>query len=229
VIPRALADLTQLNDAALFVELARGMRLSLLNALQLWRDARFLARTGRPQSCHIIKFLVEEDAAKFHILLDVARCPREPHERFSRHLTHFSEHLARGLYTEYYGWTTMCLAEARQHIDRERQTHYLDGPNDVDWIFRNEIEARREEAMYVDCIAIRDHFHDEHIWHCPDRRRLGMLMPVVNPNVLRVADALHHAGFTAPEALRIIARNLAQRHTGRADVASGASDEYPDA
>jgi len=59
--------------------------------------------------------------------------------------------------------------------------------------------------MYVDYIAIRDHFHDEHVWHCPDRRRLGMLMPMVNPNVLRVAVALHHAGFTAPEPLRLIA------------------------
>lgn len=99
----------------------------------------------------------------------------------------------------------MSLSDAREHIDRERQALYLDGPSDVDWIFRNDIERRREEAMYVDYVAIRDHFHDEHAWHCPNPRRLTMYVPVFKPNVLRVADALHHTGLTRPDAIRIVA------------------------
>jgi AbiV family abortive infection protein len=206
VVPRALADLAQLNDDDLFFQLARGMRLSLTNALQLWRDAKLLAARRRPQGFQIIKLLAEEEAAKFHILLDATRCPRNPSDRFSRHLKYFSEHLARGLYTEYYQWRPMTLAEARSHIDRERQALYLDGPNDVDWIFRNDIERRREEAMYVDYVAVRDHFHDEHVWHCPNRRLLGMYLYAGAPNVLCVADALHHGGMTSADAVRLVAQ-----------------------
>ena len=195
MVPRALADLAQRGDQELFIELGRGMRLSLANALQLWRDAARLVRARRPQGFQIIKLLVEEEAAKFHILLDVARCPRNPNDRFSRQLRYFSQHLARGLYTQCYQWRPMDLSETKVHVDRERQAQYLDGPNDVDWIFRNDIERRREEAMYVDYVAYRDHFHDEHVWHCPNPRLLRMCFPGVKPHVLRVADALHHVGL----------------------------------
>jgi hypothetical protein len=99
----------------------------------------------------------------------------------------------------------MSLSEVRPHIDRERQALYLDGPNDVDWIFRNDIERRREEVMYVDYVAVRDHFHDEHVWHCPNPRLLRMYLLANTPNVLRVADALHHAGITSTDAVRVVA------------------------
>jgi hypothetical protein len=37
------------------------------------------------------------------------------------------------------------FAEQVSFANRLRRSHYLDGPNDVDWIFRNGIEAEREE------------------------------------------------------------------------------------
>lgn len=203
--PRALADLTQLGDEELFAELARGMRLSLTNALRLWRDAGRLATAGRPQGFRILAFLVEEEAAKFHILLDAARCPRNPQDIFSRQLRYFSQHLARGLYAMCYEWQLMDLAETRHHIDRERQTLYLDGPNDNDWIFRNDIERRREEAMYVDYVAYRDAYRDQHQWHCPNPQLLRMHLPPIRPAILRAADTLHHIGVTGPEAVRAVA------------------------
>lgn len=33
--------------------------------------------------------------------------------------------------------------EVRERIDRPRRSHYLDGPNDVDWIFRNQLFSQR--------------------------------------------------------------------------------------
>jgi hypothetical protein len=70
----------------------------------------------------------------------------------------------------------MDLTEAVTYLARERQALYLDGPEDVDWIFRNAIEQRREEAIYVYYIAIRDYWHDEHQWHCPNPELLGMYL-----------------------------------------------------
>jgi AbiV family abortive infection protein len=205
VIPRAILDLTQLDDDRFFEEVAQGMRLCLRNALQLWRDAKLLSKRRRAQGFQIIKLLVEEEAAKFHILLDAVRCPRSRPDDFSRHLKCFADHLSRGLYTEYYQWTEMPLTEAVTYIDRERRTLYLDGPEGVEWIFRNAIECRREEAIYVDYIA-RDELRAEHDWHCPNPRLLDMYRLVSTPTVLRVAKALHHTGFSRPEAIRIVAQ-----------------------
>ena len=65
MIPRAIGDLAQLNDHDLFGELATGMRLALTNALRLWREALLLSRHRRAQGFQIMRFLVEEEAAKF--------------------------------------------------------------------------------------------------------------------------------------------------------------------
>lgn len=37
-------------------------------------------------------------------------------------------------------------------MEQRRRSHCLDGPNDVDWVFRNGIESACEEAFYVDYI-----------------------------------------------------------------------------
>jgi len=59
--------------------------------------------------------------------------------------------------------------------------------------------------MYVDYVAVRDHLHDEHEWHCPNPRLLRMYLLAFRPSVLRVADALHHVGLTTPDAIHIVA------------------------
>jgi hypothetical protein len=47
------------------------------------------------------------------------------------------------------------LAELQEYVDNHREEFYLDGPNDVDWIFRNEVLEGREGALYVDYVAGR--------------------------------------------------------------------------
>ncbi|MGJ5814847.1 hypothetical protein [Paludibaculum fermentans] len=144
---------------------------------------------------------VEEEAAKFLILMDAVRCPPTPPNIFTRHLGNFNQHLAKGLYSRYYGYVLMSLQEANEHLERDRRTHYLDGPSDVDWIFRNDILREREEAVYVDYVAT----DDGHFWHCPVPERLRIGMWSQPPMVLRMARALRAAGLCRPAALRVIA------------------------
>jgi hypothetical protein len=149
---------------------------------------------------------VEEEAAKFHILLDAVRCPRQPAHLFARQLGYFNQHLAKGLYAEYYNFASPSdLPEIRRYMDRERQTLYLDGLNDVDWVFQNDILRKREESIYVDYVAYADSFRDEHHWHSPDPRLMGLWLLSIRPRVLDVALAIHGAGMTSPAALAKIA------------------------
>jgi hypothetical protein len=64
-------------------------------------------------------------------------------------------------------------------VDRERKEFYLDGPNDVDWIFYNDILRTREETIYVDFVEN----DGQHVWHDPtvlDELRLPLVMPRKN-------------------------------------------------
>jgi len=44
------------------------------------------------------------------------------------------------------------FGELLAYLEHQRASLYLDGPNDVDWIFRNEVLATREETLYVDLV-----------------------------------------------------------------------------
>lgn len=204
--PRAIKDLSQLNDPEFFTEASEGLRLCVENALRLWRDARKLCVSRRPQGFEILRLFVEEEAAKFHILLDAVRCPRQPADRFSRQLGYFNQHLAKGLYAEYYNFASPSdLAEIQRYMERERQALYLDGENDVDWVFRNDILRKREESIYVDYVGYADSFRDEHHWHAPNSKLMGLWLLSNRPRVLDVALAIHGAGMTTERALARIA------------------------
>jgi AbiV family abortive infection protein len=204
--PRAIKDLSQLEDAELFVEIAEGMRLCAANALRLWRDARKLLMANRHQGFSILRIFVEEEAAKFHILLDAVRCPRQPADVFARQLGYFNQHLAKGLYAIYHNmFRPAHLLEIRQYMDSARKTLYLDGPNDVDWVFQNEVLRKREEAIYVDYVDYADNYRRERSWHSPNPRLLAIGRWHPRPKVLDVALALHGIGVSDAAALAVIA------------------------
>jgi hypothetical protein len=164
---------------------------------------RFKLRVSRrPQGFEILRLFVEEEAAKFHILLDAVRCPRQPPDRFARQLGYFNQHLAKGIYAKYYNFASPSdLTEIRRHMDLERQTLYLDGLNDVDWVFQNDILRKREESIYVDYVAYVDSFRDEHHWHSFDPRLMPFWLLSSRPRVLDVALAIHGAEMTTESAL----------------------------
>ena len=200
---RAIKDLSQLPDAELFEEIATGAELCAANARQIQLDSLKLDELNRTAGAKILRLAAEEEAAKVLILIDAVRCPRnEMPNDFARHLQYFNDHLAKGIYARYMCRRPHIFSDVREWVDRERKEYYLDGPNDVDWIFYNEILRSREEAIYVDYVE-NDGTHQ---WHDPRRLDdLGAILPIAwNPS-LSIVSALFAAGLLTAGALRVIA------------------------
>lgn len=182
-----------------------GLRYCVANALNLWRDAWRLNVSRRPQGLGILRSFAEEEAAKFFILLDAIRCPREPRDRFARQLGYFNQHLAKGLYAEYYSMRPADLSEVDRYMQMERQTLYLDGPHGVDWVFRNDILSRREDSIYVDYVAYKDNFRAEHSWQSPNLKLMSLGLHGGKPRVLELALTFRRCGLTSARALERMA------------------------
>jgi AbiV family abortive infection protein len=196
---RAIRDLAQLSDPDFFAEVSEGIEQVLDNAVRIEQDARFLGEHERRNGYRILLGIAEEEAVKVLILLDAVRCPRDPASQFARQLSRFHDHLAKGIYAEACSWRPATFGELVSYIDRERREFYLDGPNDVDWIFRNRILQNREGAIYVDYV----HTDEGHLWLTPSD---NYLMFVHTPAALRLVQALNASGCTTPEGLAMIAR-----------------------
>ena len=90
------------------------------------------------------------------------------------------------------------FGEVLSIVESMRPSLYLDGPNDVDWIYRNQILARREESLYVDYV----HDEDGDRWVTPaayDEMRFGHELPVLDLIV-----AMHRVGLFGRESLAVI-------------------------
>jgi len=197
--PKAIRDLVQLSDKDLFAQISIGYEQVLRNAFRITRDAEPLRKQKRPNGCRILSGMAEEEAAKCLILVDAVRCPRNPPEILSQQLSRFNDHLAKGLYAEACYWKPSDFQEFSSYVDNERREFYLDGPNDIDWIFRNRILSNREETIYVDYVAGDD---GKHSWLTPSEDKF--LLPET-PESLSLAKAFSDAGCATPEALQVIA------------------------
>jgi len=198
---KAIRDLLQLSDPDFLSEVSVGLRHILNSAIRLERDAELLAENGRIRGHRILLGMAEEEAAKFLILLDAVRCPRVPsNKQISRHLGGFYDHVAKGIYAEACYLRPATFGELANWIENSRQKFFLDGPNDVDWIFRNRILQEREEAIYVDYVAT----DEDHLWIRPSEDGFGFAY-IGPPPVVRLAQALSDSGCTSPEALASIA------------------------
>ena len=154
---RAIKDLGQLSDPDFFRAVSEGLSLVIKNATRLHDAAQTLHDAKHAQGTHVLTLLAEEEAAKFLILIDAVRCPLRLAKIRTRQLRYFHNHLARGIYARLVKFhRRVRLAGLERIADSDRESLFLDGPNDVDWIFRNTILARREEAIYVDYVETVD-------------------------------------------------------------------------
>jgi hypothetical protein len=199
---RSIADLTQLSDADFFSEVSTGLGHILKSAIGLEQNAALLANQGHTRGYRILLSMVEEEAAKFLILLDAVRCPRTPPERLSRHLKRIYSHLAKGIYAEACDWKPSTFGELLEYIENERRKFYLDGPSDVDWIFRNRILQEREHKIYVDYVDT----DEGHVWFTPPEDDPDDLWLIYSSSPLQLAQALRDSGCTTPESLEVIAK-----------------------
>ncbi len=196
---RAVAELAQRSDQDFFAEIAEGMRLTTANALGLWRDFMVMHRAGRRQGAEILSAFVEEESAKFFILLDAVRCPRSS-QQFGRQLRYFYDHLAKGIYALHYTYSPADFAEVQRYVASHREEYYLDGPEGFEWIFRNQILEGREANIYVNYVRT-----DEGSGWVSPRRRLIADPWRTQPETLALARTMCRMGFGAPESLAVVA------------------------
>jgi len=203
---KAIKDLDQLNDQDLVVQVSEGLELIYEHIQAIEADVKILAEQNKPCGFNILLSFFKEESAKFLILFDAIRCPRVPPGNFTKQLARFNDHLAKGIYTKVYEYRPVDFKEIREAIKKECHEYYLDGPNDCDWIFKNEITQTREEQIYVDYVENEG----DHYWLSPKRYYHPELHPstfYLAPSVYKVASALWNAGCAKPDALLSIAKN----------------------
>jgi hypothetical protein len=199
---KAIADLTQLSDPDFFSEVSAGLDHTLQSAVGLEQAAALLADQGHTRGYRILLRMAEEEAAKFLILLDAVRCPRTPPEQLGQHLKRIYNHLVKKIYADACDWKPSTLGELLEYTENERREFYLDGPNDVDWIFWNRVLEKREREIYVDYVDT----DEGHVWFTPPEDEPDGLWLIRSPSALQLAQALDASGCTSPESLDVIAK-----------------------
>jgi len=191
----------QLSEARRLDVIAEGLELLVENVATLGEDLGVLSDAKRPRGLRMLAGQANEEAAKALILLDLVRMDPKDSAGMGRQVKHFYNHLARRIYAEMVEMRPATFGEARKLIDSMRRSRYLDGPNDVDWTFRNRPIAEREESLYVDYV------HDEEgdRWLTPASQD-GVLFGDPFPGARDLVASLHRLGCTSREGLTIIAK-----------------------
>jgi len=197
--PRAFTILADYAEPDLLAALAEGMSLIAEHVAALETAAQHQTGPYAARAAAAIRVVADDEAGKYLVLLDVARCARQTVDHKKRQLRRCGNHVAKGTYAKAVDMRPATYRELIRYVGQLRQSHYLDGPNDVDWIFRNEIEAEREDRLYVDFVDT-DEGTD---WISPERfDTLGFDMP---SGAVRLVAAMHQAGFSTPTGLSIVA------------------------
>jgi hypothetical protein len=199
--PRDLVAVLNVPKAERLDLIAEGLALLAEHVSTLRDDLIHLQEAGRSRGAAVIDGLASEEAAKMLILWDVVRMGWTDIDAVRGQLRTFYSHLARGIYARLVEGRPADLAEVRGYAESLRHSLYLDGPNDVDWVFRNRVEADREESLYVDYVTSEG----DSAWITP--ARLSDLKLSSWPSmVIDLALALHRFGCTSKEGLEIIAK-----------------------
>jgi hypothetical protein len=196
---RSLIQLTTIPAAKRMPLIAEGLGLIAEHVTTLHGDLLHLIEVGRRRSAAVVDGLAQEEAAKALILLDIVRTGWRDQVLVLQQLRRFYNHLARGIYARVVDGRPADLAEVRRYVDSLRRSHYLDGPNDVDWTFRNQIMAEREDDLYVDYVVAED----ESFWTTPARRDD---YPARRPSmIIELVVALDRLGCLSVKGLEVVA------------------------
>ena len=147
VAPRRMSRLEQMTESSKREAMSYGLAKIAENVRSLLTEVDRIGNTAARAST-ILTHIAAEEAGKGFIMVDYMRPYSDMSgEMRSRHLKNVYFHLARGIYVKYYESRPDTFREVQSIVDSYRVSHYLDGPNDVDWIFRNEIENERERVV----------------------------------------------------------------------------------
>ena len=134
------------NVSALATEIER------CNVADARRASRLVANIGT------------EEAGKFLILLDVYRSPRSHAATISRQFARAQVHLPKLVYAQIADYSIGSKDELERALGHLRPSHHLDGPNDWDWVFKNDLIMNREGSLYVDLVESDGELQ----WWAPD-------------------------------------------------------------
>ncbi len=205
---RQIGRLATLPDEELFAELATGLEYVCASAIELHEQACVLAEAKHPRGAWILNQLASEEAAKFLILLDAARCPRDNPELLKKHLPRFYLHLPRSIYAAACIWRPASFGEYRGYLDQELQSHYLDGPSGLDWLYRNRLIEERENTLYVDYVELEDGYAWSVPYSYPDSADAEWHVPL---NVIvQLAKSFSDLGVETSYAVHAIATRWRQ-------------------
>jgi AbiV family abortive infection protein len=196
--PRSAKSLMQVPKADRPAVLAEGLTLLAEHVANLERCVALLDRAGESRGASVVAVTADEEAAKFLILLDFARMGDAQDKDLSEHLSRFANHQARCMYCYLTDFSPATFGELRGLANLARRSHYLDGPEGLEWTFRNYLIARREEALYVDYVDSDDGPR----WISPSAS--GVSWPSGTSGAVPLVRHLALAGLTTVEGLRIL-------------------------
>lgn len=182
-------------------EVSRGLQMLEHHIAELERSARVLVREGRPRGLAAVRAIATEEAGKYLILVDAVRCGRSDTEVLQKHLQKAHNHIAKWIYAEMTDMSPADFAEVLRILKWMRASHYLDGPNDVDWIFTNELETNRERSLYVDYVD----GEGETFWVEPNMSD-DMRFVDRAPTAVELVVSMAAAGLSSPRGLSVVAK-----------------------
>lgn len=190
---KSLGSIASLSPPERTVVVSEGLRMLAEHVEVLTDDAKSLWEGKRYRSAKVIEHLAAEQAGAFLILFDLMRAGASlTTMRRKELITRFYNHRARAMYVEAYGSELSGIDEAQKFIDLYRDDLSLDGPNDIDWILRNELDHNRESAMYVDLVNYEGSLR----WESPKMYEYEPISRKYSPpRAVSVVLALHAAGL----------------------------------
>jgi len=141
--PRSLNRISNLPKARRLEVIAQGLDLLTEHVETLHDDLLHLVEENRRRAAAVVDALATEEAAKVIILLDLVRSGWADRDAVKRQIGRFYNHMARGLYARLTAGRPQDLNEIRGYADVLRRSRYLDGPNDVDWIWGADSTGRK--------------------------------------------------------------------------------------
>ena len=195
--------LASLPEDQFLEQVSHGVALIGQSLESLERAGEELHKLGYVQGSEVLRRLAEEEAAKALILFDAVRCPRREESRRQITLARFRDHLAKGIYAKASSWRYFKFQEFRDYVQACRNSLHLDGPNDVDWIFRNEITASRENAMYVDYVRDITEPSGDQFWSAPPQD-VANASSYASSDAARLVRAITNVGASTPFGLAVL-------------------------
>jgi hypothetical protein len=195
---RALKNLVQLPEARRLDAIVEGLGLLVEHVTTLTDDLVYLRDGSRPRGALMLEAQAEEEAAKVLILLDLVRLGWRDPLKVNGQIGRFYQHLSRCIYAEVSKMRPADFAGVRRMVEDMRQAYYLDGPNDVDWIYRNQLLSSREDGLYVDYVQ----YEDGTAWSTPAGRDVLGFGP--DTAVQHLVIALHRLGVTSRRGLEVL-------------------------